>query len=226
MWAILIIVIAIVVWASKKQQQANQDQNKQNPNETWNQGYQTDTTVRTSANSSARSGRSQTSYGRQSGTENLRQHADIRRPNQTSQSSTQKNQKKNQQTVSDFWKNQTNAAGGQADQNASEEMQTADRSKMSKREILEAAGVDADDGAILAAAKVHSFMTELDNDSDSQEDLMQPVYDLMIKGPDTSITFERDFVGEATDMLNSIQPDGDIDESCLETTDFDSPYVI
>ena len=55
---------------------------------------------------------------------------------------------------------------------------------------------------------------------------MLPVYDLMIKGPDTSITFERDFVGEATDMLNSIQPDGAIDECCLETTDFDSPYVI
>lgn len=226
MWAILIIVIAIVVWASKKQQQANQDQNKQNPNEAWNQSYQTETTVRKSTSNSAKSGRSQTSYSRQTRTENLRQHADIYRPNQTSQSSMQKNQKKNQQTVSDFWQNQTNATEGQADQNASEEMQTADRSKMSKHEILEAAGVDADDGAILAAAKVHSFMTELDNDSDSQEDLMQPVYDLMIKGPDTSITFERDFVGEATDMLNNIQPDGAIDESCLETTDFDSPYVI
>ena len=190
MWAILIIVIAIVVWASKKQQQANQNREKHNSNEV------------------------------------LRQHAEIYHSNRTSQSSMQKKHKMNQQTASAFWQNQTNAAGGQKEQGQSEEIYTSDKSEMSEREILEAAGVDADDGAILAAAKVHSFMTELDNDSDSQEDLMQPVYDLMIKGPDTSITFERDFVGEATDMLNSIQPDGAIDESCLETTDFDSPYVI
>lgn len=156
----------------------------------------------------------------------LRQHAEIYHSNQTSQSSIQKKHKMNQQTASAFWQNQTNAAGGQKEQGQSEEIYASDKSEMSEREILEAAGVDADDGAILAAAKVHSFMTELDNDSDSQEDLMLPVYDLMIKGPDTSITFERDFVGEATDMLNSIQPDGAIDECCLETTDFDSPYVI
>ena len=163
---------------------------------------------------------------KQNSNEALRQHAEIYHSNQTSQSSMHKKHKMNQQTAFPFWQNQTNAAGGQKEQGQSEEIYTSDKSEMSEREILEAAGVDADDGAILAAAKVHSFMTELDNDSDSQEDLMQPVYDLMIKGPDTSITFERDFVGEATDMLNSIQPDGAIDECCLETTDFDSPYVI
>ena len=163
---------------------------------------------------------------KQNSNEALHQHAEIYHSNQTSQSSIQKKHKMNQQTASAFWQNQTNAAGGQKEQSQSEEIYASDKSEMSEREILEAAGVDADDGAILAAAKVHSFMTELDNDSDSQEDLMLPVYDLMIKGPDTSITFERDFVGEATDMLNSIQPDGAIDECCLETTDFDSPYVI
>lgn len=79
------------------------------------------------------------------------------------------------------------------------------------RNLEAAAGVDADDGAILAAAKVHSYMAEKDNESDSQEDLMQPVYDLMIKGPDTTLTFERDFIGEATDMLNSMQLNGETD---------------
>ncbi len=38
-----------------------------------------------------------------------------------------------------------------------------------------------------------------------QSDIMKTVEDLMVKGPDTSIAFERDFVSEGLDLLNRIQ---------------------
>lgn len=71
------------------------------------------------------------------------------------------------------------------------------------QEFRERAGVEASDGAILSAAKMHSFATELSNEYDSKEDIMEPVWDLMVKGPDTSIPNERDFVSEGMDMINS-----------------------
>ena len=71
------------------------------------------------------------------------------------------------------------------------------------QEFRERAGVEASDGAILTAAKMHSFATELSNEYDSKEDIMEPVWDLMVKGPDTSIPNERDFVSEGMDMINS-----------------------
>lgn len=77
------------------------------------------------------------------------------------------------------------------------------KSRPSAQEFRKLAGVDAEDGAILSAAKMHSFATELGNEFDSKEDLMKPVYDLMITGPDTSLPNERDFLSEATDMLNA-----------------------
>ena len=77
------------------------------------------------------------------------------------------------------------------------------KSRPSAQEFRDMAGVEASDGAILSAAKMHSFATELGNEFDSQEDLMKPVYDLMITGPDTSLPNGRDFLSEATDMLNS-----------------------
>ena len=39
----------------------------------------------------------------------------------------------------------------------------------------------------------------------SGEDLMQEVWDLMIKGYDGELTFTRDFVAEGIEMLNQIQ---------------------
>ena len=77
------------------------------------------------------------------------------------------------------------------------------KGRPSAQEFRDMAGVEAGDGAILSAAKMHSFATELGNEFDSQEDLMKPVYDLMITGPDTSLPNGRDFLSEATDMLNS-----------------------
>lgn len=38
-----------------------------------------------------------------------------------------------------------------------------------------------------------------------QSDIMKTVEDLMVKGPDTSIAFERDFVSEGLELLNRIQ---------------------
>ena len=68
--------------------------------------------------------------------------------------------------------------------------------------VWEAAGVEEGDGVILASAKLTSYAAEKDNEENSQEDLLGPVYDLMVKGPDTSIAFERDFLAEGMDMLN------------------------
>lgn len=93
----------------------------------------------------------------------------------------------------------------------------ADRKKTVSRDLSEhdltnirmAAGIDEDDGAILSAAKINSYVTEMDNEMDSQEDLMKPVYDMMVTGPDTSLPSGRDFIAEATDMLNSFTTKGD-----------------
>ena len=68
--------------------------------------------------------------------------------------------------------------------------------------VWKAAGVEEGDGMILASAKLTSYAAEKDNEENSQEDLLGPVYDLMVKGPDTSIAFERDFLAEGMDMLN------------------------
>ena len=71
--------------------------------------------------------------------------------------------------------------------------------------VWKAAGVEEGDGVILASAKLTSYAAEKDNEENSQEDLLGPVYDLMVKGPDTSIAFERDFLAEGMDMLNRYQ---------------------
>lgn len=98
----------------------------------------------------------------------------------------------------------TSSATRKAAEHAKDNMKASElKGRPTAQEFREMAGVDASDGAILSAAKMHSFATELSNEYDSKEDLMQPVYDLMVKGPDTSIPNERDFVSEATDMLNS-----------------------
>lgn len=68
--------------------------------------------------------------------------------------------------------------------------------------VWKAAGVEEGDGMILASAKLTSYAAEKDNEENSQEDFLGPVYDLMVKGPDTSIAFERDFLAEGMDMLN------------------------
>ena len=54
------------------------------------------------------------------------------------------------------------------------------------------------------AAKVNTREVELDNDRDAEEEhLMDAVYDAMIKGPHNSMDFQRDFIAEGMDMLNS-----------------------
>lgn len=96
------------------------------------------------------------------------------------------------------------AATRKAAERARENMSEQElKSRPSAQEFRQLAGVDEEDGAILSAAKMHSLATELGNEFDSKEDLMKPVYDLMITGPDTSLPNERDFLSEATDMLNA-----------------------
>lgn len=77
------------------------------------------------------------------------------------------------------------------------------KSRPSAQEFKQMAGVEAGDGAILSAAKMHSLAAELGNEFDSKEDLMKPVFDLMVTGPDTSLPNERDFVSEGMDMINA-----------------------
>ena len=46
---------------------------------------------------------------------------------------------------------------------------------------------------------------EIETDKQQQYRLLQNVEDLMIKGPNTELAFERDFLAEGMDMLNKIQ---------------------
>lgn len=63
-----------------------------------------------------------------------------------------------------------------------------------------------DKNNIVAAAKANARKVELDNDFDaSQAKLMEGVYDVMVKGPNDTISFQRDFLAEGLDMLNSFQ---------------------
>lgn len=63
-----------------------------------------------------------------------------------------------------------------------------------------------DENNIVAAAKANAREVERDNDLDaSQDNLMEDVYDVMVKGPNDTISFQRDFLAEGLDMLNSFQ---------------------
>lgn len=63
-----------------------------------------------------------------------------------------------------------------------------------------------DKNNIVAAAKANAREVELDNDFDaSQAKLMESVYDVMVKGPNDTISFQRDFLAEGLDLLNSFQ---------------------
>ncbi len=63
-----------------------------------------------------------------------------------------------------------------------------------------------DKNNIVAAAKANAREVELDNDFDaSQARLLESVYDVMVKGPNDTISFQRDFLAEGLDMLNSFQ---------------------
>ncbi|MBQ8663451.1 MAG: hypothetical protein IJ471_06305 [Eubacterium sp.] len=111
-------------------------------------------------------------------------------------------------------KNRANAASKSTSAGAYATRKAAERAKdnMTEQELRtrpsaqafkQMAGVEAGDGAILSAAKMHSLATELGNEYDSKEDLMEPVFNLMVTGPDTSIPNERDFVSEGMDLINS-----------------------
>ena len=76
--------------------------------------------------------------------------------------------------------------------------------KIGAQHVWREAGIEEEDGAILASAKLNSYAAEMDNEEDSRVDLMGPVYDLMAKGPDTSIPFRRDFEGEAAELLSRL----------------------
>lgn len=69
-------------------------------------------------------------------------------------------------------------------------------------------------GNILNAARENTVETARGNELDTlaSEKLMTDVYDLMIKGPQDSLAFSRDFVSEGTDMLNryTTLPDPDL----------------
>lgn len=75
---------------------------------------------------------------------------------------------------------------------------------MTQNHLWEAAGVEADDGAILASAKLNSYEVEKNNEADSRKDLLDPVYDLIAMGPDTSIPGRRDFEAEAEKLLQRL----------------------
>lgn len=79
-----------------------------------------------------------------------------------------------------------------------------EKQKIGAQNVWRAAGIEEEDGAILASAKLNSYAAEIDNEKDSRVDLLGPVYDLMAKGPDTSIPFRRDFEGEAARLLNRL----------------------
>ena len=57
---------------------------------------------------------------------------------------------------------------------------------------------------IVAAAKAYTREVELDNDKDAEnQNLIEDVYEVMVKGPKNNIEFQRDFIAEGMDMLNS-----------------------
>ena len=61
-----------------------------------------------------------------------------------------------------------------------------------------------DQNEIVAAAKANTREVELDNDRDAEnQNLMDDVYEVMVKGPKNNIEFQRDFIAEGMDMLNS-----------------------
>lgn len=59
---------------------------------------------------------------------------------------------------------------------------------------------------ILTAAKENTREVELENDKDAlaAESLMERVYDLIAKGADDTLVFQRDFLAEGMEMLNQI----------------------
>lgn len=59
---------------------------------------------------------------------------------------------------------------------------------------------------IVAAAKANTREVERDNDMDAEnEHLMDAVYDAIVKGPENTMEFQRDFIAEGMDMLNSFE---------------------
>ncbi len=61
-----------------------------------------------------------------------------------------------------------------------------------------------DQNEIVAAAKANTHEVEQDNDRDAEnQNLMEDVYEVMVKGPKNNIEFQRDFIAEGMDMLNS-----------------------
>ena len=58
---------------------------------------------------------------------------------------------------------------------------------------------------ILEAARRNSLEVEFENEQDAiaSENYMDAIYDLMVKGPQDQLSFQRDFLAEATEMLNS-----------------------
>ena len=61
-----------------------------------------------------------------------------------------------------------------------------------------------DQNEIVSAAKANTREVEQDNDRDAEnQNLMEDVYEVMVKGPKNNIEFQRDFIAEGMDMLNS-----------------------
>lgn len=110
------------------------------------------------------------------------QHADVKRPKPSENSAAQRRYKKEfKQTHSD------NRTG-----------------KTVRKEAEEAFLQEANQ--IVAAAKANTREVERDNDRDAEaEHLMDAVYDVMLKGPKDTIDFQRDFIAEGIDMLNSME---------------------
>lgn len=102
------------------------------------------------------------------------------------------------------YSNASSYATNKAAERAKDNMQEGElKTRPTAQEFRKMAGVEASDGDILSAAKMHSLATELSNEFDSHEDLMKPVYDLMVTGPNTSLPNTRDFLAEGMDMINA-----------------------
>lgn len=109
---------------------------------------------------------------------------------------------------------QTSYSGPASDRRSSGSRKTAAARPVPKKEASAGASGERqmtmneiyDKNNIVAAAKANAREVELDNDLDaSQAKLMENVYDVMVKGPRDTISFQRDFLAEGLDMLNSFQ---------------------
>lgn len=184
----VVIIIALVV-ASLKKGQTQQNRTKQTSysQQTANRTKQTSYSQQ-SANRTKQASYQQQSAGRTKQASYPRQSA-----NRTKQASgPQRSSEKNRPSDTD---RRTYAQNASIDDELRENMI---KNQVTMDEIY-------DKNNIVAAAKANNLEVAFDNDEDARENLMEGVYEAMVKGPKDTISFQRDFLAEGIDMLNSFQ---------------------